>query len=60
MSREKNVVADFLSCRPFKSAVSLVIDTMLDNIKPFHRDLVFFSIPFEILSKESTTQEEIE
>ena len=41
---KKNVLADSLSCRPFSKAVSLMKDTMLDNIKGFYKDDAFFSI----------------
>jgi hypothetical protein len=56
---KENVVADTLSRRPFLNAVSFVKDTILDQIKGGYKDDVFFSIPFESLSKEARTQEEI-
>lgn len=37
--------------------MSLVKDTMLDNIKGLYRDDTFFSNPFESLSKKSRFQE---
>lgn len=49
------MVADFLSRRLFVNFVF-----MLDNTKLFYQNDVFFSIPFESLSEESRTQEEID
>lgn len=57
---KKNVVTDSLSRRPFFNVMSLVKDTMLDNIKEFYKKDVFFFILFESLSKESKVQEEID
>ena len=57
---KENVVADSLSRRSFSNAVSLVKDTILDKIKGCYRDDVFFSIPYESLSKEARTREEID
>ena len=56
MSRaNKNVVAKFLSRQPFLNTKSLVKNTILDNIKEFYRNDVFFTILFESLLKESRT-----
>ena len=59
ITRKENVVIDSLSRRPFVDVVSLVRDTMFDNIKYFYRNDVFLFICFESLSKKSRTQEEI-
>jgi hypothetical protein len=60
MKDKENVVADTLSRRLFLNVVSLVKDTILDQIKGGYKNDVFFSIPFESLSKEARTQEDID
>ena len=54
------VLANFLSHRPFVNVVSLFKNSILDIIKAFYGDDVFFSTHFESLLKESRTQEKIE
>ena len=60
MKGKKNVVADSLSYRFFSNAVSLAKDTILDKIKGCYKNDVFFPTYFEILSKESRIQKEID
>ena len=57
---KENVVGHFLSRISFLNAVSLVKDTVFEKIKGLYGDDVFFSIPFESLSKKSIIQEEID
>ena len=49
---KENSLVDSLSRRPFINAMSLVKDTLFDNIKGFYRDDALISIFFESLSRE--------
>ena len=57
---KENVVADALSRRPLANAVSCIRNSLMDEIKMHYIDDEFFNIPFESLSKEARTTDEIE
>lgn len=60
VKRVDYVLADSLSHRPFVNAVDLLKNIILNSIKPFYTEDVFFSTHFASLLKETRTQEAID
>ena len=57
---KENVVADALSRRPLANAISCIRNSLMDEIKLHYPNDDFFKIPFESLSKEARTMNEID
>ena len=57
---KENVVADDLSRRPLANAISCIRNSLMDEIKMHYVKDDFFKIPFESLSKEARTVDEID
>jgi hypothetical protein len=56
IKNKENVVAIFFSPRPFINAMSLLKESIFDTIEEFYKENVYFSIPFESLTKKSRIQ----
>ena len=57
---KENVVADALSKRPLTNAISCIGNSLIDEIKMHYVNDDFFKFPFESLSKETRSIDEIE
>ena len=57
---KENVVVDALSRRPLENAMSCIGNSLIDEIKMHYANDDFFKFPFESLSKETRSVDEIE
>jgi hypothetical protein len=57
---KENVVADALSRRPLANAISCIRNSLIDEIKDHYVNDDILRVPYESLSKEARTSEEIE
>jgi hypothetical protein len=60
IKNKENVVVDALSKRPLANAISCIKNSLIDEIKVHYVNDDVLRIPYEFLSKEARTSEEIE